>query len=129
MHVRRHARRSVGTALVLGVAAAIGFITYTVMSVVSPSTEAAPGTTYVVSSLHQVLDPTSPTYIDSLTFNVSPRIPAAAGSRVVVSVDLSLDGPTYECRSSERGDVVTCSTTVPHLTTRELTMLNVVVIP
>jgi hypothetical protein len=122
-----HARWAVGGTLTLTVAAIVGLVTYALLTLVFPSPRSDAATTYVVSEVHQVLNPTNPTYIDTLTFNVTPRIPTAEG-RVVVSVDVGLGGPTYACRPGARGDSVTCSTTVPHLTVDQLTRLDLVVI-
>ena len=82
---------------------------------------------FAVSNLHYGLNVTTPTNVDSLTFNVSPVIPSTSSGKVAIQVQLSAGGPkSYSCTTNTAGDTVTCPTTSPQLTADELTSLTVV---
>ena len=82
---------------------------------------------YTVSNVHYALDSTTPTNIDTLTFNVSPVIPSTGSGKVVVQAALTSGGPnTYTCTTNTAGDTVTCATTAPQLTAAVLSSLTVV---
>lgn len=119
-------------ALVVGAAAlvAIGAYAFTASNTV-PDTNAGAGTAdvsgYTVSDVHYTLNATTPTDVDSLSFTVSPAIPAAGRGTVVVSVGLTSGGPnSYDCTRNAAGDTVTCATTSPQLTAESVTDLTVV---
>ena len=98
-------------------------------TVPSSSVGAGSGTVsgYTVSNVHYALDSTTPTNIDTLTFNVSPVIPSTGSGKVVVQAALTSGGPnTYTCTTNTAGDTVTCATTAPQLTAAVLSSLTVV---
>lgn len=82
---------------------------------------------YTVTNLHYGLNATTPSNIDSLTFNVSPVIPSTSSGKVNIQAQLSAGGPnTYSCTTNTAGDTVTCTTTSPQLTASTLTSVTVV---
>jgi hypothetical protein len=82
---------------------------------------------FTVTNLHYVLDATTPTNIDSLTFTISPVVPSAGAGKVVISASLSTGGPTnYTCTTDTTGALVTCVTTTPQLTVTLITGVTVV---
>ena len=82
---------------------------------------------YTVTSLHYSLNSTTPSNIDSLTFNVSPSIPSTGTGKVSVSAALTTGGPNaYSCTTNTAGDTVTCATTSPQLTADKLSSVTVV---
>jgi hypothetical protein len=117
-------------ALVAAGAIAGGAYAFTAANTV-PSSNAGAGSGsvsgYTVTNVHYALDATTPSNIDSLTFNVSPVIPNTGTGKVTVQATLSTGGPnTYNCTTSTAGDTVTCSTTSPQLTADKLTSVTVV---
>jgi hypothetical protein len=82
---------------------------------------------YTVTNLHYSLNSTTPSNIDSLTFNVSPSIPSTGTGKVSVSAALTTGGPNaYSCTTNTAGDTVTCATTAPQLTADKLSSVTVV---
>jgi hypothetical protein len=82
---------------------------------------------YTVTNLHYSLNSTTPSNIDSLTFNVSPSIPSTGTGKVSVSAALTTGGPNaYSCTTNTAGDTVTCATTSPQLTADKLSSVTVV---
>ena len=118
--------------LVAVVAAAIagGAYAFTASNTVPTSNAGAGAATvsgYVVSNIHYVLDSTTPTNIDSLSFTVSPAIPSAGGGTVVAQAALSSGGPNnYTCTPNTAGTTITCPTTSPQLTAALLTGVTIV---
>jgi hypothetical protein len=77
--------------------------------------------------MHYNLDATTPTNIDSLTFQISPVVPSTSTGKVVISAALSTGGPTtYTCTTDTTGETVTCATTSPQLSAALLTGVTVV---
>lgn len=82
---------------------------------------------YTVSNVHYNLNATTPTNVDSLTFNVSPSIPSTGNGTVVIAVELAAGGTSrYTCTRNATGDVVTCATTSPQLVADTVVKLTVV---
>lgn len=82
---------------------------------------------YTITSMHYSLDATTPTNIDSLTFQISPAVPSTSSGKVVISAALSTGGPnSYTCTTDTTGETVTCATTSPQLTAALLTGVTVV---
>jgi hypothetical protein len=82
---------------------------------------------YTVSNLHYALNAATPTNVDSLSFAVSPAIPAASGGTVMVQATLATGGAnTYQCTTDTNGTAVTCATTAPRLTAENLVSVTVV---
>jgi hypothetical protein len=82
---------------------------------------------YVVSSLHYVLNSSTPTNIDSMTFAISPAVPSGGAGQVSVSTALSAGGPSaYACTTDVVGTTVTCVTTSPQLSAALLTGVTVI---
>jgi hypothetical protein len=82
---------------------------------------------YTVTNVHYSLNATTPTNIDSLTFNVSPSIPSTGSGKVSVSAAHTSGGPNaYTCTTNVAGDTVTCPTTSPQLTASTLSSVTVV---
>jgi hypothetical protein len=82
---------------------------------------------YTVTNLHYSLNSTTPSNVDSLTFNVSPSIPSTGTGKVSVSAALTTGGPNaYSCTTNTAGDTVTCATTSPQLTADKLSSVTVV---
>jgi hypothetical protein len=118
--------------LALGIALAIGGGAYafTASNTVPNATVGAGAGTvsgYTVTGLHYVLDATTPTNIDSMTFTITPAVPSASGGTVAVSATLSTGGPdNYTCSPNTAGTTVTCTTTSPQLTAALFTGVTVV---
>ncbi|HEY5267007.1 MAG TPA: hypothetical protein VIJ40_09360 [Acidimicrobiales bacterium] len=82
---------------------------------------------YTITSMHYSLDATTPTNIDSVTFQISPVVPSTSSGKVVISAALSTGGPnSYTCTTDTTGETVTCATTSPQLTAALLTGITVV---
>jgi hypothetical protein len=82
---------------------------------------------YTITAMHYNLDATTPTNIDSLTFQISPVVPSTSTGKVVISAALSTGGPTtYTCTTDTTGETVTCATTSPQLSAALLTGVTVV---
>jgi hypothetical protein len=120
---------------VVGVAAALaiggGAYAFTASNTV-PSTTAGAGTGvvsgYTITNIHYVLDATTPTNIDSLTFTITPAVPSTGTGKVTIAAALSTGGPTnYTCTTDTTGANVTCPTTSPtQLTATLLTGVTIV---
>ncbi|MCU1375097.1 MAG: hypothetical protein JWO68_2383 [Actinomycetia bacterium] len=129
---KRHLSRAAAAGLVFGLASIIGIAAYAfTASNTVPTTNVGAGTGtvsgYTVSNVHYVLNSTTPTNVDSLTFTVSPVIPSTGTGTVTVSAALSVGGPNiYTCTRNTTGDLVTCTTTSPQLTADKLNTLTVV---
>jgi len=82
---------------------------------------------YTITSMHYTLDATTPTNIDSVSFQISPVVPSTSSGKVVISAALSTGGPnSYTCTTDTTGANVTCATTSPQLTATLLTGITVV---
>lgn len=118
--------------LVIGFAAltGIGAYAFTATNTVPQSNVGAGSGTvsgYTVSNVHYNLNATTPTNVDSLTFNVSPSIPSTGNGTVVIAVDLTSGATSrYTCSRNAAGDVVTCATTSPQLVADAVVKLTVV---
>ena len=129
-------RRRVSRGLVFGVVVgavaltALGAYAFTSSNTVPQSNVGAGSGTvsgYTVSNVHYSLNATTPTNVDSLTFNVSPVIPSTGTGTVVISIDLTAGGSTrYTCTRNSTGDMVTCTTTSPQLVADNVVRLTVV---
>src|ERR1041385_6075913 len=106
-------------ATVASLAIAGGAYAFTASNTVPTSTAGAGSGTvsgFTVTNLHYGLNATTPSNIDSLTFNVSPSIPSTGSGKVNVSAALTTGGPNaYSCTTNVAGDTVTCATTSPQL--------------
>jgi hypothetical protein len=115
---------------VAAAAIAGGAYAYTAANTVPASNAGAGSGTvsgYTVTNVHYGLNATTPTNIDSLTFNVSPSIPNTGSGKVAVSVALTTGGPnSYSCTTNTAGDTVTCATTSPQLTADKISSVTVV---
>jgi hypothetical protein len=120
--------------ILIGVVAALvvgsGVYVFTASNTV-PLTTAGSGagavSGYVVTALHYVLDSSTPTDIDSLTFTISPAVPSTGVGKVSISTTLSAGGPTaYTCTTDVAGTTVTCTTTSPQLSAALLTGVSVI---
>jgi hypothetical protein len=127
----RHSRK---LAIIIGTGAALaiggGAYAFTSSNTV-PSSIAGAGagavSGFTVTNLHYVLDTTTPSNIDSLTFTISPVVPNTGSGKVVIAAALSTGGPTnYNCTTDVTGALVTCLTTSPQLTATLLTGVTVV---
>jgi hypothetical protein len=116
--------------LVSAVAIAGGAYAFTASNTVPTSNAGAGSGTvsgYTVTNLHYGLNATTPSNIDSLTFNVSPVIPSTSSGKVSISAALTTGGPnSYSCTTNTAGDTVTCATTSPQLTADKLSSVTVV---
>jgi hypothetical protein len=116
--------------LVASLAIAGGAYAFTASNTVPTSNAGAGSATvsgYTVTNLHYGLNATTPSNIDSLTFNVSPSIPSTGSGKVNVSAALTTGGPNaYSCTTNVAGDTVTCATTSPQLTADKLSSVTVV---
>jgi hypothetical protein len=82
---------------------------------------------FTVTNLHYVLDATTPSNIDSLTFTIAPAVVTTGTGVVTISAALSTGGPNnYTCSANAAGTTVTCITTSPQLTATLLTGVTVV---
>ena len=82
---------------------------------------------FTVSNLHYALNAATPTNVDSLTFAVSPAIPASGGGTVIVQALLATGGSnTYRCSTDTDGTAVTCATSAPALVAESLIGVAVV---
>jgi hypothetical protein len=120
----------VGAALVAAGAIGGGAYAFTASNTV-PTTNVGAGSGtvsgFAVSNLHYGLNATTPSNIDSLTFNVSPVIPSTSSGKVDVQATLTAGGPnTYSCTTNTTGDTVTCTTTSPQLSASTLSSVTVV---
>jgi hypothetical protein len=116
-------------AIIIALAIGGGVYAFTASNTV-PLTTAGSGSGvvsgYTVTNLHYVLDATTPTNIDSLTFTISPADPSTGTGKVTVAATLSTGGPNnYSCTTDTPGTTVTCITTSPQLTTTLLTSVTV----
>jgi hypothetical protein len=115
---------------VAAAAIAGGAYAYTAANTVPASNAGAGSGTvsgYTVTNVHYGLNATTPTNIDTLTFNVSPVIPNTGSGKVAVSVALTTGGPnSYSCTTNTAGDTVTCATTSPQLTADKISSVTVV---
>ena len=125
--------RKITLILAVGIALAIGGGAYAfTASNTVPATTAGAGagavTGYTVTNIHYVLDATTPTNIDSLTFTISPAVPSASGGTVTIAAALSVGGPNnYTCTPNTAGTTITCATISPtQLTTTLLSGVTVV---
>jgi hypothetical protein len=124
--------KTITIVLAVGIALAIGGGAYafTASNTVPASTAGAGAgavSGFTVTNLHYVLDATTPSNIDSLTFTISPTLPSTGTGKVVISAALSTGGPTtYTCTTDTTGALVTCVTTSPQLTAALLTGVTVV---
>jgi hypothetical protein len=96
-----------------------------------PATNAGAGSGvvsgYTVTNIHYVLNTTTPSNVDSMTFTISPSIPSTSSGKVIASVALTSGGPNnYTCTTTTAGDTVTCATTTPQLTADKVTSVTVV---
>jgi archaellin len=129
---QRRISRGLLIGLVAGAAVLIGLGTYafTASNTVQQTNVGAGSAAvsgYTVSNIHYNLNATTPTNVDSLTFTISPSIPAGGSGTVVIAVDLSSGGSNrYTCTRSSTGDTVTCPTTSPQLAADTVTKLTVV---
>jgi hypothetical protein len=120
----------IATASGVAVLIAAGAYAFTASNTV-PATTAGAGSGavsgYTVTNLHYVLDATTPSNIDSLTFTIAPAVITTGTGVVTISAALSTGGPTnYSCTSNAAGTLVTCVTTSPQLTATLLTGVTVV---
>ena len=82
---------------------------------------------YTITNIHYVLDTTTPSNIDSVTFTISPAVPSTSTGKVVIAAALSSGGPTnYTCTTDTTGTNVTCATITPQLTATLLTGITIV---
>jgi hypothetical protein len=82
---------------------------------------------YTITNIHYVLDSTTPSNIDSVTFTITPTVPSTGTGKVVIAAALSTGGPTnYTCTTDTTGALVTCVTTTPQLSAALLTGITVV---
>jgi hypothetical protein len=82
---------------------------------------------YTITNIHYVLDTTTPSNIDSVTFTISPAVPSTSTGKVVIAAALSSGGPTnYTCTTDTAGANVTCATITPQLTATLLTGITIV---
>jgi hypothetical protein len=82
---------------------------------------------YTITNIHYVLDTTTPSNIDSVTFTISPAVPSTSTGKVVIAAALSSGGPTnYTCTTDTTGANVTCATITPQLTATLLTGITIV---
>jgi hypothetical protein len=125
-------KRKASIILAGGIALAIGGGAYAFTSSNTvPSTTVGAGagavSGFTITSLHYVLDATTPADIDSLTFTISPVVPSASSGKVTIAAALSTGGPTnYTCTTDTTGAFVTCATTSPQLTAALVTGVTVV---
>ena len=112
------------TVLVLSGAIVAGTYAFTAANTV-PASKAGDGsgavTGYTVSTIHYNLNATTPSNVDSVTFNLDSA--PVAGS--TISVQLAAAGSWYSC--SNVAAAVTCATTAPQATVLGVTALRVVV--
>jgi hypothetical protein len=117
-------------ALVVAAIVAGGAYAYTASNTVPNSTAGSGSGTvsgYTVSNVHYALNATTPVNIDSLTFVITPTVPSTSSGKVVVQAALSVGGPsTYNCTTNTTGELVTCLTTTPQLTSDKLSGLTVI---
>ena len=131
--VQMRNKRTLSILVAVGISLAIGGGAYAfTASNTVPATTVGAGagavSGYTVTNLHYVLDATTPTNIDSLTFTISPAIPSTGSGKVIVSAALSTGGPiNYTCTTDTPGVTVTCATVTPtQLTAALLTGVTVV---
>lgn len=112
--------RRAGAIAVAG-ALALGAYAYTAANTV-PATSAGSGSGaisgYAVSNVQYVLNATTPTDIDSVTFDVSPTVAAVVRAQLVTA------GPFYSCINTAGS--VSCDTTSPQATVAAADQLTVV---
>lgn len=112
------------TVLVLSGAIVAGTYAFTAANTV-PASKAGDGsgavTGYTVSTIHYNLNATTPSNVDSVTFNLD-SVPVAGST---IDVQLAAAGSWYTC--SNAGVAVTCATTAPQATVVAVTALRVVV--
>lgn len=117
-------------AIIIALAIGGGVYAFTASNTV-PSTNVGAGqgsvSGYTVSDIHYVLNPTTPSDIDSLTFTITPAVPSGGSGKVVIAAALTTGGPNnYTCTTDTVGTTVTCDTSSPQLTATLLTGITVV---
>lgn len=123
-------KSKLGIVFVAFLVVAGGAYAFTAANTVPSSTAGAGSSTvsgYTVTNLHYVLDATTPTNVDSVTFTISPVVPTTGAGKVVIQAALSTGGPTnYTCSTDTTGALVTCATTSPQLTAALVSGVTVV---
>ncbi len=126
----RKRKITIASAIFLALAIGVGAYAFTASNTVPLSTAGAGAgavSGYTVTNLHYVLNATTPTNIDSLTFTISPVVPSTGTGKVTISAALSTGGPTvYTCSTDTTGALVTCATTSPQLSAALLSGVTVV---
>ncbi len=89
-----------------------------------PATNAGDGTNtvsgYTISNVHYNLNPTNPATANSVTFDISPALPAGGTAHV------SFDGGTTWSNACSTGSTITCTFSTPQSIGAAFTSLRVV---